>query len=184
MKKVELSILSVLVAVAFTLQARGANLEVEVADMATISSGDTTRFLLQFDLPVDLEACTIDYARLLFTAQADSGWEEPLDIAGYRVATGWEMGSVSWDYPWINPGGDYNDSTLTLFTISGQESQWVSLDITEILSTWVKGRPNNGLIIKSLIEKGGNFTILEDPELPPGVKAKLEIYYTAQEVMK
>ena len=184
MKKVELSILSVLVAAAFCLQARGANLEVEVADMATISSADTTRFLLQFDLPADLEGCTIDYAHLLFTAQADSGWEEPLDIAGYRVATGWDMGSVSWVYPWINPGGDYNDSSLTLFTISGGESQEVSLDITGILSAWVKGKPDYGLIIKSLIEKGGNFTILEDLELPLGGWAKLEVYYTAQEVMK
>jgi len=184
MKKVGLLIWVASVAVAFALQARGANLEVRVTDIAAISSGDTTRFLLQFDLPSELDESTIDYARLLFTAQVDSGSEEPLDIAGYRVTAHWEMSSVSWEHPWINPGGDYNDSTLSLSTISGQESERVSLDITGILSAWVKGKPGYGLIIKPLIEKGRDFTVVQDPEFPPGVKAKIKVYYTAPEVMK
>ncbi len=184
MRRVGLFIWVIVVAVGFSLQVRGADLEVQLTELATISSGDTTRFLLQFDLPSGLEASTIDYAQLLVTAQADSGSEEPLDIAGYRVITQWDVGSVRWDYPWANPGGDYNDSSLTLFTISGGENQSVSLDITGILSDWVKGRPNYGLILKPLIKKGRNFTLLEDPELPPGVKAEIEIYYTAPEVNK
>jgi len=184
MKKVGLLIWITLVGVAFSLQARGANLEVEVTDLATISSGDTTRFLLQFDLPSGLEGSTIDYAQLLFTAQADSGSEESLDIAGYRVTTEWDMGLVSWDHPWANPGGDYNDSSLTVSTISGQESERVNLDITGISSAWVKGRPNYGLILKALLKKGRNFTVVQDPEFPPGVKAEVKVYYTAPEVSK
>ena len=184
MKRVGLFIWVVFVAVASALQVRGANLEVEVTDMATISAGDTTRFLLRFDLPSELEGSTIDYAELRFRAQPDSGSEEPLDIAGYRLTTQWDMGSVNWDYPWANPGGDYSDSTLTVSTISGEENQRVSLDLTGMLSAWAKGRPNYGLILKSLIEKGRNLTVVQDPEFPPGVKAEVKVYYTAQEVSK
>jgi len=184
MKRIGLLIWVVFVAMVLCLQARGANLEVQVTDLATISSGDTTRFLLQFDMPSGLEGSTIDYAQLLFKAQPDSGSEEPLDIAGYRVTTHWEMGSVSWDYPWINPGGDYNDSSLTLSTISGPESESVSLDITGILSAWVNGKPGYGLIIKPLIEEGRDFTVVQDPEFPPGVKTEVKVYYTAPEVSK
>lgn len=182
MKRLRLFICIIGLAVGFSLQVKGADIEVGVTDMATIFSGDTIRFLLRFDLPSRLEGSTIDYAQLLFIAQADSGSEEPLDIAGFRVITGWDLGSVIWTYPWSNPGGDYNDSSLTVSTISGQKSENVSLDITGILSAWVKGNPNYGLILKSLVEKGRNFTLIQDPEFPPGVKAK--VYYTAKEVSK
>ncbi len=178
-----MGLICLVVAVAFVLQVRGANLEVEVTDMATISSGDTTRFLLRFDLPSQLVGSTIDYAELRFRAQPDSG-SGPLDLAGYRLTTGWDMGTVSWSHPWANPGGDYSDSTLTVSTISGEESQRVSLDLTGILSAWARGRPNYGLIIKPLIEKGRDLTVVQDPEFPPGVKAEVEVYYTAQEVSK
>jgi len=184
MKRMGLFIWIVLVVVAFALQVRGANLEVEVTDVVAISSGDTTRFLLQFDLPSQLVGSTIDYAELRFSAQPDSGLEQPLDIAGYRLTAGWDMDAVSWTYPWANPGGDYNDSTLTVSTLSGEENQRVSLDLTGILSAWAKGRPSYGLILKPLIEKGRNFTVVQDAEFPPGVKAKVEVYYTAKEVSK
>jgi len=58
------------------------------------------------------------------------------------------------------------------------------LDITGILSAWVKGMSNYGLVVKFLIEKGRNFILREDPALPPGVRVKVEVYYTAKEVNK
>ena len=143
---------------------------------------DAGRILVKFDLPEQLTGALIDYAELMFTATPDTGLGYICILGAFPVTKSWQSGVVSWSGGWDNAGGDYTDSSYACSLIRTSPDQITRIDISEIVQSWVDGDlPNFGLIIMPL-ENPNRFLKLHSTQgFAPNVKAKVRIFYTAED---
>jgi len=109
-------------------------------------SDETARCLMSFELPQVLDDVTIDYARLMASAQITSSDEDqlpPLVIEAYAVTSSWSAGSVAWSTGWDTPGGDFETHAGATFAAIPDSTVSVSLDLTHIVQAWVDGDASN-----------------------------------------
>jgi hypothetical protein len=70
------------------------------------------RVLLNFEFPEELQDVEIDHAEIVFPI-TNVNMEFTMEI--YSVTTPWQSGTT-WNVPWDNPGGDFNNSYYNHFT--------------------------------------------------------------------
>lgn len=75
------------------------------------------------------------------------------------ITTPWDTNTVSWDYPWEIPGGDFDTSSIRLVpapAFTGRvDLSWYYIDI-------YSGLPRYGILLKPSVVDGNSFTI--DPD--------------------
>jgi len=144
-----------------------AELEIEIDEIVNIeSSSGGYRTLITFTLPGDISSSDIEYAKLMIPY---AYIEAELDLIVCTVATTWEKATVSWNYPWTYPGGDYDDypqSRLHLYPDYPENKEYF-FDISENVRNMADGTDNYGLLIKPSQEFGSSFnddilSLLED----------------------
>ncbi len=138
------------------------------------------RGLLQFNLSDIPPDATITSATLYLYEQSTKASQITYI---YRVTTAWNESGVTWNSPWQNPGGDFEIAPAYALFIPDQQGCSISLDITNLVQTWVNGTyPNYGLILYST---GQNHIVdyaskeeAKNPERAP----RLDIQYTQETV--
>jgi hypothetical protein len=179
-------ILSLVLSLAITGSAATAlgdkRVEIDVSSACLISPGNdslSSRVLLRFDLPSELDDKRIDYAEVVFKAEVDTLSRYSVTFAGYPVTRGWIGAGLSWSSPWTNEGGDYNDSLYETGLVKTRGDGTVRFDITRLVTAWQQGSlANYGLIIIPVEEERRITQLVHPAEFPQGVFAKVTIYFS------
>jgi hypothetical protein len=67
----------------------------------------------------------------------------------YRLTSPWSEGSVTWNSPWLLPGGDFDSSQAFASFLPNQAGCMLEIDLTDLVQTWVNGTPNYGFLLYS-----------------------------------
>jgi hypothetical protein len=67
----------------------------------------------------------------------------------YKLASAWSEISVTWNSPWTNPGGDFDNSQAYASFLPNQTNCMLTIDLTELVQEWVNGTPNYGFLLYS-----------------------------------
>jgi hypothetical protein len=124
----------------------------KVAAIVSPSDSRDSRVLLFFELPSDVmnPRATVDFATLHCKAQVMDAAMGQIDI--FPMATEWkDKGTISWNAPWKEPGGDYSGDFLTSnYSLKSEFGvKEVAINVTEIVQKWQKGElANNGIMLK------------------------------------
>ena len=107
---------------------------------------ENRRGLIRFALSSIPQGSTVTSATLYLYEE-----DEKLDQVTYiyKVTSGWDEGSVTWNSPWINPGGDFDNSYAYASFLPNQTDCMLTIDITELVQEWVNGTPNHGFLLYS-----------------------------------
>ncbi len=163
---------------------RAATLEIPIAEVTELSPPDSLqagRFLIKFALPKELDGATIDFAQLEINLGIDQQEKRPVSLECCALVTDWDAATVSWSEPWTNPGGDLSDSNKTVFTLRSGGEIFCRANITHLLQAWADGEANYGLILKAVQDQNLSLNMVDMSVLPPGVKAKVKVWYTSRE---
>ncbi len=105
------------------------------------------RGLVRFDLSAIPANATITGARLyLYETRQIPGQTTYI----YRVSTSWSEETVTWNNPWTNRGGDFDNSVAFASFLPNHANCMVALDLTDLVQRWVNGKyPNYGVLLYS-----------------------------------
>ncbi|MEO0225739.1 MAG: DNRLRE domain-containing protein [candidate division WOR-3 bacterium] len=120
----------------------------------TPDSINNNRILVLFDLPLNLANKRIDYAEFSFPTFTRT--DSMITIEAYSITKEWDVSTVSWNFPWQKPGGDYDSLEAARYFLRLQDTKRVKLDVTEIVKQWFSTN-NYGLILKRPKREGGSF---------------------------
>jgi hypothetical protein len=156
--------------------------DIELASISPKAGSDHGRLLFRFDLPAQLNDCTIDYAELVFAATADTGSGRICLMGAFPVTKSWDSANLSWSDGWTNSGGDYADSRYSTALIRSSTNRLTRMDITDIVQMWVDSTlVNHGLILMPLEDPDRFLKLHTTTDLGPGVKAKVRLFYTHED---
>jgi len=110
--------------------------------------GADRRGVVRFDLSDIPQGAVVTSARLyLYTRNLSS---EQITYL-YRITHEWSEDSATWNVPWANPGGDFDESIAYGFFVPYQTNCYISLDLTALVQMWVDGQsPNYGILLYSV----------------------------------
>lgn len=161
-----------------------ATLEIPIDEVTELSPPDSLqagRFLIKFSLPEELDGATIDFAQLEIKFGIEQQVNRPVTFECCALVKGWDAETVTWSQPWSNPGGDLSDSNKTVFVLYSGGETLCRANITHLVQAWANGETNYGLILKAMQDKNLSLSRLDSSALPPGVKARVKVWYTSRE---
>ncbi|MFZ5569347.1 MAG: fibronectin type III domain-containing protein [Thermodesulfobacteriota bacterium] len=139
-------------------------------------------FAIKFHLPSTLQNQKITDARVAFYGWNQSAFPSGEYLNLYNVTTAWNEGTVTWNFPWLTPGGDYDTTHMlgrTEFSSGADHAYFAPIVITSTVQQWVDGlTPNNGMM---LVHEASARTGLKASEYSGG-KSYLDITYIPCEV--
>jgi len=150
------------------------------AMIASPSNAGDVRNLLYFQLPNELSSprVCIDFALLACGARVSGAAMAQLDV--FPLTTAWNNAAQpSWDGPWKQPGGDYSTEVLQgLYSLKSETgTKEIAVDVTKIVTSWLKGQlDNNGIIIMLSQDDVANFRAVRASFDARG--AQLTIFYS------
>jgi len=168
----------------YTSPLEAATLEIPIDQVRELSPPDTLqaeRFLIKFSLPKELDGATIDFAQLEIKLDIEQAENKPVTLECCPLVKEWNAEMVSWSQPWSNAGGDLSDSNKTVFVLYSGGETFCRANITHLVQAWANGETNYGLILKAVRDKNLSLSRLDSPNLPPGVKARIKVWYTSKE---
>jgi hypothetical protein len=68
----------------------------------------------------------------------------------FKVTSAWNENSVTWNSPWLNPGGDFDNSQAYASFLPNQSSCMLTIDLMDLVQEWVNGTPNYGFMLYSI----------------------------------
>ena len=147
--------------------------------------------LLQFDLGGIPYGATIHSAQLMLYQNTNSAGGGSVGV--HRITRNWVEGNgngstapgVTWNesntgLPWTTPGGDFTGEADAVTTIPAGTKDWISWDITGLVSGWVNDVfPNNGL---ALVPESSNANAYFDSSdaTNPALRPKLTVTYACE----
>lgn len=102
---------------------------------------------MRFDLSsIPLESMVSNATLYLFEI------DKKLDVETflYRITSQWDEGTTTWNSPWMNPGGDYDNSHAYASFYPNQSNCMLAIDLTDLVQEWVNGTPNYGFLLYSI----------------------------------
>jgi hypothetical protein len=155
------------------LSAMAEEINLALTDYAIIHRGNSEfRVLTKFDLPDDIADSTLTFAEFSIGITPQLTSESILSIECYPLTTYWDFGNVSWNNPWQNSGGDFEEDELTMFSTISDSSNLAYFDMTQTVKSWLNGtRDNFGLIFIIPEDVSSQFTVCGHPEMPENVYA-------------
>jgi hypothetical protein len=124
---------------------------VEIREVTMIQAPDNSSYhiLAQPDLGLPDSTVVIDQATLNLVVSPQTEDSSLISIQLYPIRIAWSSDVVDWNIPWSTPGGDFDESNYTEFTISAPVVQEVNIDVTDLCQRWADGRlPYYGFLLK------------------------------------
>jgi hypothetical protein len=115
------------------------------------------RALLTFDPSRAIMESEIEYATLVIPYAVVS---EEIDLSLHPVSASWDAGTVSLDFPWENPEGDYMALPRGMLRLhpGKMEGKDSLIDVTEQLREIQNGKENHGFLVMPTAEYGRGFS--------------------------
>jgi hypothetical protein len=151
-------------------------LEIGVNQVVFIESPEGGyRALLTFDVTDAIMDSEIEYAKLVLPYALVS---PNVDLEIHSISTSWTIGSVSWNSPWHDAGGDYAPVPHAVSHLHpGQpEGKEYFIDVTEHLRELQTGQENHGFIIMPTVENGQGFDASIRELLEPAGSLMIRLY--------
>lgn len=113
---------------------------------------DGLRSLLGFDVSSIAPDYLVTEATLSLYVRGYSGGAVDGELRAYEVTTPWKEKSVTWQTPWVKPGGDFADTPVGSASLDKSAvGQWISIDVTALVAKWVADpAANNGVMVRLL----------------------------------
>jgi hypothetical protein len=105
------------------------------------------RGMIRFDISTIPTGSTVTKATL-YLYEEDKKLDQTTFL--YRITSPWTESSVTWNYPWSNPGGDFDASHAYASFYPNQSSCMLEIDLTSLVQEWIDGTPNFGLLLYSI----------------------------------
>jgi len=143
------------------------------------------RWLIKVDLSVLPDNIRIDGAEMRVSGIELTGLDEGFTVELHPLTRDWDPNTVSWTYPWENPGGDYRGDIVSVISIPKDFSGTIGMDLTEIVGAWKNEITNYGLLLKSPDFEGGGFNAEEMGILLNGIPTlNLKVYYSMRDTLR
>jgi hypothetical protein len=126
-----------------------------------LASGAVEDALLHFDLGELPPGSYVESVLLTSHLMLDHTWVgktrlPPVTIAAYRLLRAWDPATVTFSFPWVEPGlrpeVDYDPQPLSRQTISSVDP--ITFDLTAAFPAWQRGR-NFGVILRVIEAPAG-----------------------------
>jgi hypothetical protein len=119
---------------------------------------DNWRIVVRFDLSGIPAGSTINFALLQLCLDSISGNQSTRLYDAHQVTTHWAEGTVTYNFPWITQGGDFDPVATDTALISkldpgaSNPNRFVTWDVTNDVQAFVTTTANNGWLIKDRLE--------------------------------
>lgn len=110
-------------------------------------NGANRRGLIRFDLSAIPQGSTVTSATL-YLFEKDKKLDQVTYL--YRINSPWDENTVTWNFPWTTPGGDFDNSRAYASFLPNQSNCMLTLDLTDLVQEWVAGTPNYGFLLYSI----------------------------------
>lgn len=100
-----------------------------------------------FDLSsIPANAVITNATLYIYTSDSNAG----VTISLYRVTTPWSETMATWNTPWTNPGGDFDNLVSYGTFIPSTNNCMVTLNLTSLVAQWINGTyPNDGILLRA-----------------------------------
>jgi hypothetical protein len=112
---------------------------------------ENTRIVIHFDL-TGWDSDSISQAKLHLYHYSGGRYTGSRTINVYPLTSGFDESTATWNYPWITPGGDYDNSISASADVPEELNNWVAWDVTDILKNRWSNIANYGFLIKDPVE--------------------------------
>ena len=121
----------------------------EIANPVTIApDSGTSRLIAKPEVNFPDTTIVIDRAILDLWISPQTEDTTYISLEIYPISLAWSSETVSWNFPWDNPGGDFDDVNYAVYTISIPQVQNIQVDLTDLCMRWADGRlPYYGFLI-------------------------------------
>jgi hypothetical protein len=114
-------------------------------------SGENARTVIHFDLG-GWGPDSISQAKLCLYHYRGGNYTGSRTINAYPLTSAFNESTATWNFPWITPGGDYDNSILASVEIPEAWGNWVSWDVTGILKNRWNNAANCGFLLRDAVE--------------------------------
>jgi len=150
-------------------KAWGEEVTLPVTAYSVISSDSENRLLVNIPIPDNAADSNLLFAEFSIRIIPELTGDSILTINCHAVSTTWEPDNVGWEFPWQNPGGDFEADEGTFYSTVSPSDSAANFDITELLRAWLIGdRANYGLIFIVPERSVSDYQIDSPPDLPGG----------------
>ena len=109
----------------------------------------TTKILAKPQLQFPDTTSIIDRAFLNLIVEPTAADTTFISVRLYPITTDWSADNVTWNSPWTNPGGDFNDVNYSEYAVTLPGQQEIQIDLTDLCMRWADGRlPYFGFMIE------------------------------------
>jgi hypothetical protein len=149
-------------ALAASAPVHSAMVTLDATDIALIQDPEVLteiRFLVRFELPThvmagDAELAILEFGAVVSCPDGVGG----LTLDAYAVTGSWDSQSVVWSGGWETPGGDFDRSLHSVWSVGEGEAQPIRFDVTHIVHGWTRGEStNHGVIVTAAPGESGTF---------------------------
>lgn len=150
--RINKNVLTALVVACLLLLAGQALAEENVIDVpnATMIAPDSgnARYLMKPEIGLPDTTIVIDRATLDLWISPQAEDTTYISIRIHPITTEWDSETVSWNSPWITPGGDFNEINYAEYAVFVPAEQNIQVDLTDLCMRWADGRlPYYGFLI-------------------------------------
>ncbi len=116
----------------------------------TASGHDSLRSVLAFDVSSIASKYPVKQATLSVYLDSFSGGAVDGQLQVFEVTTPWSEKTVTWNTPWVKPGGDFSDTVMGSASINKtMAGTWIKIDVTPLVAKWVADpMSNHGLMLR------------------------------------
>jgi hypothetical protein len=112
---------------------------------------ENVRIAIHFDL-AGWGSDSISQAKLHLYHYSGGYYTGSRTINVYPLASAFNESTATWNYPWITPGGDYDNSITVSADVPEALNNWVAWDVTDMLKNRWSNIANFGFLIKDPVE--------------------------------
>jgi hypothetical protein len=162
--------------------ALGETLSVAPSDITVITGNvreqNVARVVLNVGVPEQVLRSRIDFAKLEIPAFLGDSGPNYVTVVAHACQTAWRNDDVSWTKPWEHAGGDFDSLSRARFTTLSGDKHPITLNITQAVRDWQKGRGKHGLFLKRPDAEGGGFMGERERLRDALNSARVKFYYT------
>jgi hypothetical protein len=112
---------------------------------------ENARIAIHFDL-AGWSPDSISQAKLHLYHYRGGNYSVSRTINVYPLTSAFAESTATWNYPWITPGGDYDNSITASADVPEEWENWVAWDVTDIVKNRWSNIANYGFLIKDPVE--------------------------------
>ncbi|KPL02753.1 MAG: hypothetical protein AMJ90_04925 [candidate division Zixibacteria bacterium SM23_73_2] len=114
-------------------------------------SNENSRIVIHFDLD-GWDPDSIHQAKLCLYHYRGGYYSGSRTIDVHSLTSAFSESTAAWNFPWTNPGGDYDTSISASADVPEEWENWVEWDVTDLLKNRWSNVKSCGFLVKDAVE--------------------------------